>query len=197
MNPATISSICIFGSPASPKRIISSLAAVAALALIAACGSTPDSPNPTEPQRIVSLSPVHTEMLFAIGAGAQVVAVDELSNYPAAAPRTTLSGYTPNAEAVADPARQHAMEDVLRLLQGALAARTRCLIKLNVAGGDLDKVLEVLPSMKAPTITDLADSDYHGVEAVVEKPTVNRLIPVLKTAGAFDIIELTIAKIVS
>jgi iron complex transport system substrate-binding protein len=53
------------------------------------------------PTRIVSLSPTATETLFAIGAGAQVVAVDEQSNYPAGAPMTKLSGYRPNAEAVA------------------------------------------------------------------------------------------------
>ena len=53
------------------------------------------------PQRIVSLSPTATEDLFAIGAGPQVVAVDDQSNYPANAPKTRLSGYTPNAEAVA------------------------------------------------------------------------------------------------
>ncbi len=53
------------------------------------------------PQRIVSLSPTATEDLFAIGAGKQVVAVDDQSNYPANAPRTKLSGYTPNAEAIA------------------------------------------------------------------------------------------------
>jgi iron complex transport system substrate-binding protein len=53
------------------------------------------------PQRIVSLSPTATEDLFAIGAGPQVIAVDNQSNYPANAPKTKLSGYTPNAEAVA------------------------------------------------------------------------------------------------
>jgi iron complex transport system substrate-binding protein len=53
------------------------------------------------PQRIISLSPTATESLFAIGAGAQVVAVDEQSDYPKRAPRTKLSGYTPNLEAIA------------------------------------------------------------------------------------------------
>jgi iron complex transport system substrate-binding protein len=52
------------------------------------------------PTRVVSLSPTHTETLFAIGAGAQVVAVDDQSNYPARAPRTNLSGYRPNVEAI-------------------------------------------------------------------------------------------------
>ena len=54
-----------------------------------------------QPKRIVSLSATTTETLFAIGAGRRVVAVDDLSNYPARAPRTKLSGYTPNAEAIA------------------------------------------------------------------------------------------------
>ena len=53
------------------------------------------------PHRIISLSPTATESLFAIGAGKQVVAVDDQSDYPKRAPRTTLSGYTPNVEAIA------------------------------------------------------------------------------------------------
>lgn len=52
---------------------------------------------PARPKRIVSLSPTHTETLFAIGAGPQVVAVDEYSNHPANAPKTKLSGFKPNA----------------------------------------------------------------------------------------------------
>ena len=54
-----------------------------------------------QPRRIVSLSPTATEVLFAIGAGPQVVAVDDQSDYPRSAPRTTLSGFTPNVEAIA------------------------------------------------------------------------------------------------
>src|SRR6266513_3461253 len=53
------------------------------------------------PHRIISLSPTATESLFAIGAGKQVVAVDDQSDYPKRAPRTILSGYTPNVEAIA------------------------------------------------------------------------------------------------
>lgn len=56
---------------------------------------------PKRPTRIVSLSPTATEDLFAVGAGRQVVAVDELSNFPKRAPRTSLSGYQPNVEAIA------------------------------------------------------------------------------------------------
>jgi iron complex transport system substrate-binding protein len=74
------------------------------LALAAgACGQDGASSDAAadRPQRIVSLSPTATEMLFAIGAGGQVVAVDSNSNYPAEAPKTDLSAYQPNIEAIA------------------------------------------------------------------------------------------------
>jgi iron complex transport system substrate-binding protein len=70
-----------------------------ALALLVVPAASPN--GAATPQRIVSLSPTATEDLFAIGAGPQVVAVDDQSNYPANAPKTKLSGYTPNAEAIA------------------------------------------------------------------------------------------------
>jgi iron complex transport system substrate-binding protein len=56
---------------------------------------------PARPTRIVSLSPTSTEILFAISAGSQVIAVDDQSNYPASAPKTNLSGFEPNIEAIA------------------------------------------------------------------------------------------------
>jgi iron complex transport system substrate-binding protein len=78
-------------------RFAGLLALVLALLLVPAASPAPAS----VPQRIVSLSPTATEDLFAIGAGPQVVAVDDQSNYPAGAPKTKLSGYTPTAEAIA------------------------------------------------------------------------------------------------
>jgi iron complex transport system substrate-binding protein len=90
-------------------RIGGLVAVVVALVLTTgACGD--DSPKKTaaptttageRPARIVSLSPTATEMLFAIGAGKQVIAVDDQSNYPASAPKTALSSFKPNVEAVA------------------------------------------------------------------------------------------------
>jgi iron complex transport system substrate-binding protein len=104
------------------RRIVRLAAAtLAALALAAGCASPsatpPPAPSPTgsgfpvtvgsvtlaeRPDRIVSLSPTLTEMLFAIGAGPQVVAADDYSNYPPEAPKTELSAFQPNAEAVAE-----------------------------------------------------------------------------------------------
>ena len=71
---------------------------ILALALYAAPAALPAAAVPT---RVISLSPTATEDLFAIGAGKQVVAVDNQSNYPKDAPHSKLSGYTPNAEAIA------------------------------------------------------------------------------------------------
>jgi cobalamin transport system substrate-binding protein len=76
------------------KLLVVLLAALAA-ALLAGSGS-----SATVPHRIVSLSASATESLFAIGAGKQVIAVDDQSDYPAGAPRTRLSGFTPNVEAI-------------------------------------------------------------------------------------------------
>ncbi|MGZ4109159.1 MAG: ATP phosphoribosyltransferase, partial [Actinomycetota bacterium] len=94
-----------------------------------------------------------------------------------------------------DPAKRAAMDDITTLVLGALRAEGRVLIKLNVGEGALQKVLEVVPSMKAPTVSPLSEGGY-AVETVVEKRTVNTLIPQLKAAGATDILELPISKIV-
>jgi ATP phosphoribosyltransferase len=100
-----------------------------------------------------------------------------------------------NRETLAGEAKRAAVEDVRTLLLGALRAEGRVLIKLNVTEGRLQDVLAVVPSMKAPTVSQLSDGGY-AIEAVVEKRGVNRLIPELKTAGAADILELPISKIV-
>jgi iron complex transport system substrate-binding protein len=78
------------------KRALFALAA----AIVVAFPSSSAAPA-TLPHRIISLSPTATESLFAIGAGKQVIAVDDQSTYPKQAPRTKLSGYTPNVEAIA------------------------------------------------------------------------------------------------
>jgi cobalamin transport system substrate-binding protein len=77
------------------SKFVALLVAATAAALLAGSGS-----SATVPHRIVSLSPSATETLFAIGAAEQVVAVDNQSDYPKRAPRTSLSGFTPNVEAI-------------------------------------------------------------------------------------------------
>ena len=81
------------------SRLVLGLLVAALVAVVGASGS-PAAPAAV-PHRIVSLSATATESLFAIGAGPQVVAVDDQSDYPKQAPRTKLSGFTPNVEAIA------------------------------------------------------------------------------------------------
>ena len=88
------------------------------------------------------------------------------------------------------------MEQIKTLLDGVMEARGKVLVKLNVGEADLDAVIGLLPSMKSPTVSKLFGDGGYAVETVVAKATINTLIPALKDAGASDIIELPLAKIV-
>ena len=113
---------------------------------------------------------------------------------------TMLTSFTEliaNPASHADPAKAHAMSQVQTLLEGVLEARGRVLLKLNVAEDDLATVVAALPSMKAPTVSKLfGEAGGYAVETVVPKATINVLIPALKDAGATDLIELPLSKIV-
>jgi ATP phosphoribosyltransferase len=111
---------------------------------------------------------------------------------------TILTSYTEliaNKQSWDDPAKRHAMEQLHTLLTGTLEARGQVLVKLNVGEANFEKVLAVLPSAKSPTVSRLASGDY-AVESVVQKRTINTVIPALKDAGATDILELPISKII-
>ncbi len=111
---------------------------------------------------------------------------------------TILTSWTEvvaNPQSAADPAKRHAMDQLMILLNGVLEARGKVLLKLNVAAERLESVLEVLPSAKSPTVSQLANGGY-AVESVVEKSTINRVIPALSDVGATDLLELPISKIV-
>src|SRR5262245_31521077 len=146
-----------------PRTLAAALAALALLGSGTGCGSngkgsgTPTSPPAAaypvtvgaltltkQPQRIVSLSPTTTEMLFAVGAGKQVVAVDDQSNFPADAPKTDLSGFKPNAEAI--------------------AAKNPDLVVLS---NDTDKIVDQLGTLKIPTYLapagNLIDDTYRQI----------------------------------
>ncbi len=113
---------------------------------------------------------------------------------------TILVSYTEliaNPEAYHRPEQRKAMEDINTLLQGALKARGRVLVKLNVEARDLDAVVSLLPAMRSPTVSELFGGGSYAVETVVPKEAINKLIPELKDAGASDIIELPISKIVA
>lgn len=106
-----------------------------------------------------------------------------------------------NKDSWADARKRCEMEEIRTLLAGVLEARGKVLLSMNVASERLKEVIEVLPAMKRPTISQLYDSEinhirYYAVETVVSKHEVNILIPLLKSKGAEDIIEIDITKIV-
>jgi len=101
-----------------------------------------------------------------------------------------------NPAAYQDPEKRHAMSQIHTLLQGTLEARGRVLVKLNVGASELSAVIEILPSLRSPTVSKLFGADAYAVETVVPKDRINTLIPALKDHGATDIIELPISKIV-
>jgi iron complex transport system substrate-binding protein len=113
-----------------------------------AAGGAPDSSTatPPRPRRIVSLSPVATEVLFAIGAGDQVVAVDDQSNYPPEAPTTDLSGFQPNIEAIAgyDP-------------------------ELVVISNDMAGLRSSLEKLGIPVLLQEAPQDFEGTFRQIEE----------------------------
>jgi ATP phosphoribosyltransferase len=101
-----------------------------------------------------------------------------------------------NPAAYAEPAKRHAMEQIATLLLGTLEARGRVLVKLNVNEDRLAAVIDLLPALKSPTVSQLFGGSAYAVETVVPKSQINTLIPALKDHGATDIIELPISKIV-
>ncbi len=110
-----------------------------------------------------------------------------------------LTSYTEvvaNRAAYDDLDKRHAMGQLMTLLNGTLDARGKVLLKLNVAAEQLDAVLALVPSMKAPTVNELAAKGGFAVETVVAKNQINRLIPALKDAGATGILEMPISKII-
>ncbi|MEN9823060.1 MAG: phosphoribosyltransferase [Actinomycetota bacterium] len=110
-----------------------------------------------------------------------------------------LQSYTEvvaNRAAYDDPAKRHAMGQLMTLLNGTLDARGRVLVKMNVATECLDAVIAMLPSMKSPTVNPLAGDGGFAVETVVAKSQINVLIPALVDAGATGILELPISKII-
>jgi len=101
-----------------------------------------------------------------------------------------------NKEAWADAQKRRAIEEVRTLLLGVIEARGRVLLSMNVPAARLDAVIAELPAMKRPTVNQLYGSDDYEIMTVADKATVNVLIPRLKAAGAEDILEIPISKIV-
>lgn len=101
-----------------------------------------------------------------------------------------------NPAAYEDSAKRKAIEELTILLKGAVDARGKVLVKLNVDSDRLSEVIATLPAMRAPTVSQLSETGFYAVETIVAKAEINTLIPQLKAMGAADIIELPVTKIV-
>jgi ATP phosphoribosyltransferase len=101
-----------------------------------------------------------------------------------------------NRGSCADPEKRREIEEIRTLLMGVIEGRRQVLITMNVPGPSMEEVIAMLPAMKKPTVSRLHGIDYYSIQTVVPKAGVNQLIPRLKGAGAEDILEIPISKIV-
>ncbi len=101
-----------------------------------------------------------------------------------------------NRKAWADRWKKKKIEQIRSLLNGSLQALGKAGIKLNVSRENLGRVILLLPSLKAPTIASLYQSDWFAVETIVDSGIVRDLIPLLQEAGAEGIIEYPLHKVI-
>jgi ATP phosphoribosyltransferase len=95
-----------------------------------------------------------------------------------------------------DSAKRRKIEDIVLLLEGAIAALDKVGLMLNVKAGDLERVLAVLPALRNPTVSSLSDAGWLAVNTILDESVVREIIPRLKEAGAEGIVEFPLNKIV-
>lgn len=108
----------------------------------------------------------------------------------------THTVFVANREAMNDPWKKKKIQQIALLLESALSAREKVMLKMNVPGTAIEKVVSVLPSLHAPTINPLYGDEWLAVETVVSKNEVRKIIPILKDAGAEGILEFELRKMV-
>jgi ATP phosphoribosyltransferase len=99
-------------------------------------------------------------------------------------------------KAVADPWKKEKMDDMVLMLQGAMAAEGKVGLMMNVRRGDLPSVLKILPALQNPTISSLSDAEWVAVNTILDESTVRVIVPKLKAAGARGIVEYPLNKII-
>ncbi len=109
---------------------------------------------------------------------------------------TSTTRFIANHEALLDPWKKQKISDIALMLKGAMAAEGRVGLMMNVRREQLDRVLDILPALQRPTISDLADKDWVDVNTVLEESVVRHIIPRLKAAGARGIVEYPLTKII-
>jgi ATP phosphoribosyltransferase len=101
-----------------------------------------------------------------------------------------------NSRAYADPWKKQKIDDLVLMLQGAMAAEGRVGLMMNVTRDDLPAVLKILPALQNPTISSLSDPTWVAVNTIISEDTVRHILPQLKQAGARGIVEYPLNKII-
>jgi ATP phosphoribosyltransferase len=109
---------------------------------------------------------------------------------------TSSTKFIANKEAYRDEWKKKKMDSILLLLRGALEARDKVGLKLNVKKENLEKILAILPALKKPTISSLTLREWYALEVIIEEKDVRRLLPLLKQNGAEGIIEYPLNKLI-
>ncbi len=110
---------------------------------------------------------------------------------------TSTTRLIANKSAWADATKHPLIEDLALLLRGAIAAKSRVGLKMNVPRSRLEQILKVLPAQKSPTVNPLADVDWVAVEVIVEERIERELVPRLSRAGATGIISYPLNKVIA
>src|SRR5271154_4142410 len=101
-----------------------------------------------------------------------------------------------NEQAYAEPWKRQKIDDLVLMLQGAMAAEGRVGLMMNVKRDDLPAVLKILPALQNPTISSLSDPSWVAVNTIIAEDTVRHMVPQLKQAGARGIVEYPLSKII-
>lgn len=101
-----------------------------------------------------------------------------------------------NKESWNNPTKRNKMEDLAMLLRGAIAAREKVGLKMNVPRPKLEEILKVLPAEKSPTVNELADTGWVAVEVIVDEHVERELVPRLSRAGATGIFSYPLNKVI-
>jgi len=108
----------------------------------------------------------------------------------------SVTKFIANKNSYEDKFKREKMENITLLLQGAIASEGMVGLKMNVRKKDLKKVLDILPAMMKPTVSNLSDKNWYDVDTVTEEKLVRILIPKLKKAGAQGIVEYPLNKVI-
>lgn len=109
---------------------------------------------------------------------------------------TSTTRLIANQQAYADPWKRDKIDSLALLLRGAIEAKAKVGLKLNVARSDLDKVVAILPAERSPTVSSLADDRYVALEVILEAAVERQIVPKLQKAGASAIIVYPLNKVI-